>query len=226
MNEEKTRGIPWLFGMLLLGALIGYYGAQAQVKKTPVQKNQQIITDGVITQKQVDFRNTMRKLLSDHVVWSKTFVTSAVSGLPDADKALDRLKSNKNDIANALQPFYSTQDKNRIGELLDEHIKLEGEIVEALKAKDNGRLNELKNKAQNNSEQIATVLTAANQKISKQDLLNSLNRHSDLFIDWAGARVNKDYDKEIASANKAFEHSAELADMLSMGVIKQFPNQF
>src|SRR5918996_5991924 len=39
----------------------------------------------------VKFRNQMRKLWEDHIVWTRQFIVSAIAELPDTDTAAGRL---------------------------------------------------------------------------------------------------------------------------------------
>ena len=48
----------------------------------------------------------MRKLWEDHITWTRLFIVSALSDLPDKGATTDRLRRNPVDIGNAIKPFY------------------------------------------------------------------------------------------------------------------------
>ena len=48
----------------------------------------------------------LRKLWSDHVIWTREYIVAAVAGTPDADAAAGRLLKNQEDIGAAIGPFY------------------------------------------------------------------------------------------------------------------------
>src|SRR5689334_11165921 len=50
----------------------------------------------------------MRKLWSDHVIWTRQYIVAAVAGAPDAQAAADRLLKNQDDIGNAIVPYYGS----------------------------------------------------------------------------------------------------------------------
>ncbi|HKW14493.1 MAG TPA: hypothetical protein VJS69_08410, partial [Candidatus Krumholzibacteria bacterium] len=54
----------------------------------------------------VKARMEMRKLWEDHVMFTRNYVISATSNLPDAQPVLDRLLKNQDDIGNAIRPYY------------------------------------------------------------------------------------------------------------------------
>src|SRR5512138_2073328 len=50
--------------------------------------------------------DNMRRLWSDHAVWTRQYIVAATSGDASADAALARLKKNQEYIGNAIRPFY------------------------------------------------------------------------------------------------------------------------
>ena len=48
----------------------------------------------------------MRKLWTDHVVWTREYIIAAVGDQPDAKVAANRLMKNQEDIGNAMAKFY------------------------------------------------------------------------------------------------------------------------
>ena len=51
-------------------------------------------------------RQDMRKLWTDHVVWTRDYIIAALADAPDAPSALNRLMNNQDDIGNAVARFY------------------------------------------------------------------------------------------------------------------------
>jgi hypothetical protein len=50
--------------------------------------------------------------------------------------------------------------------------------------------------------------------------------HLKMITDDVVARINKDWDGSIIAFDKGEDHIIKLADTLTEGIIKQFPNQF
>src|SRR5688500_3180844 len=57
----------------------------------------------------IAFRNKMRKLWEDHIVWTRQSSVSSVADLADADTAAGRLLANQDHIGNAIKPFYGDE---------------------------------------------------------------------------------------------------------------------
>src|SRR5690348_14131628 len=50
--------------------------------------------------------DAMRKLWSDHVVWTRLYIVAAAAGDASAQTAANRLLRNQDDIGNAIAPYY------------------------------------------------------------------------------------------------------------------------
>lgn len=66
--------------------------------------------------------SAMRRLWSDHVVWTRQYVVAAVAGAPDADAAAERLLKNQEDIGGAIVPFYGSEAGAQLIDL-HEHVR-------------------------------------------------------------------------------------------------------
>ena len=53
-----------------------------------------------------------------------------------------------------------------------------------------------------------------------------LYTHLQLLTDQVSARIKKDTDAEIVAFDKGEDHIIKLADVLTKGIIKQFPKKF
>ena len=48
----------------------------------------------------------MRKLWTDHVIWTREYIVAGIDGTPDANAAATRLTKNQDDIGAAVATFY------------------------------------------------------------------------------------------------------------------------
>jgi len=53
-----------------------------------------------------------------------------------------------------------------------------------------------------------------------------MHDHLKLTTDEAVARIQKDYDADIAAYDKVHDEILKMADMLSDGIVKQYPDKF
>jgi hypothetical protein len=54
----------------------------------------------------VALKQDMRKLWTDHFVWTRDYIIAALGDQPDAQAAANRLMKNQEDIGNAVATFY------------------------------------------------------------------------------------------------------------------------
>ena len=58
---------------------------------------------------ELSLKEGLRRLWSDHVIWTRDYVVAAIANSPDADTVATRLLKNQEDIGNAIVPFYGKE---------------------------------------------------------------------------------------------------------------------
>jgi hypothetical protein len=77
-----------------------------------------------------------------------------------------------------------------------------------------------------NANQIGDFLAAANPNWNKTDMESMMQLHITQTIAYASDALTGDYTKAIADYGIAEQHMQEMGDMLSAGLIQQFPKNF
>ena len=172
-----------------------------------------------------DLRNGMRKLWSEHVMYMRNFIISALAGLPDQSVATTRLLQNQDDIGDAIKPIYGNEAGTKLAALLRDHILIAADIVKAAKANESNVLDADQKKWRANSDAIAALLSGANPSWSKVSLTEMLYKHLDLTTYEVLARVKMDWPADIQAYDAGYAHMLLFADMLSNGIIKQNPRK-
>lgn len=176
------------------------------------------------------FHDAMRKLWEDHVVWTRQFIVSAATesgNLADIGPTTDRLLANQTDIGNALKPFYGEAAGNQVTALLRDHILTAAELVAAAKAGDAAAVDAASAAWSANADDIATALNGLNPKHwPLAEMKAHMKDHLDLTVEEAVARLRGRYADDIAAYDKIHVQILGMADMLSDGIIAQFPAKF
>jgi len=173
-----------------------------------------------------ELRTNMRKLWEDHITWTRNVICCLVDGLPGADEAVKRLLKNQDDIGNAIKPIYGADAGNKLTALLHDHITISADVVNAAKASDNTALSVANKKWLANADDISTFLSSANPNWKLEGMKKMMHDHLQLTTDEAVARIKKDYNADIAAYDKVHNEILEMADMLTDGIVKQFPEKF
>ncbi len=174
-----------------------------------------------------DFRGDMRALWEDHITWTRLFIVSAVDGLGDTDATAQRLLQNQADIGDAVKPFYGEAAGNQLTQLLREHILIAADIIAAAKAGDSAKLADAQQRWIANADDIAALLHSANPRYWPLDVMKAeMHMHLNLTTEEAVAHLQGEWDADVAAYDKVHNHILHMADLLSNGIIKQFPSRF
>jgi hypothetical protein len=173
------------------------------------------------------FHDSMRKLWEDHITWTRLVIVSIANDLPDTQPTVDRLLQNQVDIGDAIKPFYGEEAGNQLTKLLTAHITIAAEILQAAKTGDTAAQNDAIARWYANADEIAVFLSSANPKEWPLDEMKAMMReHLDLTLREAVSYLNGDYAGSISAYDQIHAQILDMADMLSNGIIKQFPKKF
>jgi hypothetical protein len=181
----------------------------------------------IVNQKQFAFRNYMRKLWEDHVTWTRLAIISLTTDSPDTNATVGRLLQNQTDIGNAIKPFYGDAAGQQLTGLLRSHILIAADLIAAAKAGDSSAVADAQARWTANADDIAAFLSTANPRSwPLGDMKAMLHEHLALTTEEALARLHGDWDADVAAYDKIHVQALGMADMLSTGIIKQFPSRF
>lgn len=172
-----------------------------------------------------ELRTTMRKLWSDHVIWTRQYIVSAALGDPSAQAASQRLLKNQEDIGNAVAQYYGAAAGTKLTDLLKQRILIAVDLVTAAKAGDAAKQADAEKRWHDNAGDIATFLSGANPNWPRQTLLDMLNQHLALTTREAVDRLKQNWTDDVAAFDAIFSQAMVMADALTDGIAKQFPTK-
>jgi len=180
-----------------------------------------------LTPQAVSLNLAMRRLWSDHVIWTRDYIIAAVAGAPDAGAAANRLLKNQEDIGNAVVPLYGEAAGEALTGLLKQHIMIAVDLIDAAKASDNAKLDENDRKWTENAEEIAELLSGANpDNWPKAAVVDLLMQHLTLTKGEVAARLDGNWETDVAAFDDIYTEILTVSDVLADGIIKQFPDKF
>lgn len=221
IGRSIRRVIVGSVGVALLGAAFAIGAATNSVAPASAAPSAGAL------QNRITFNKEMRKLWEDHITWTRLYIVSAAAGLPDQSATANRLFQNQVDIGNAIKPFYGASAGDQLASLLHDHIALAAQLLAAAKAGDSGGVSRASAAWYANADQIARFLNAANPKNWPLEQMQMMMKtHLDLTLKEAVDRLNGNYAADIADYEQVHLEILTMADMLSDGIIAQFPAQF
>ena len=171
-------------------------------------------------------RLALRKLWSDHVIWTRDYIVAAVANAPDAQAAAGRLLANQDDIGQAIVPYYGADAGQKLTALLKDHIMIAVDLIEAAKSGNNDAFATHDKRWSDNAVEIARFLAGANPNWPDKDVLDLLNQHLALTKGEVVARLQQTWDADVKAFDDIFTEIMVLADALHDGLVAQFPDKF
>src|SRR5688572_31573814 len=207
--------------MISLAAACAVALAAGSWSSTPAAQSRQGVTASAAALKQ-----DMRKLWTDHVVWTRDYIVAAVGDQPDAQSAAGRLMKNQEDIGNAVGKIYGAPAGQQLTTLLKEHISIAVDLIKAAKAGDKGSQQKADAKWQQNAVDIADFLSKANPNWPRATLVDMMKTHLSTTTAEVVARLNKRWDDDVRAFDEVYTHILMMSDALADGIVKQFPEKF
>jgi hypothetical protein len=228
MSRKRTRLLRSLLLALLavVGAtlVLAVSGATAASAR---KATSQAAQHRPIHPAELALHDAMRKLWEDHITWTRNVIISIDAGLPDLNTVVARLLQNQTDIGNAIKPYYGDAAGDQLTALLRQHILGAADVLVALKAGDQSALQAALTAWYANAHDIAVFLSTANPKnwpLAEMDQM--MKDHLDATTREAVARNQGDWSADVAAYDAVHVQILAMADMLSSGIIDQFPNKF
>jgi hypothetical protein len=190
------------------------------------------------TPAQIAFHDQMRKLWEDHVTWTRLAIVTFADGSAGFNATAGRLLQNQTDIGDAIKPFFGDAAGTQLTSLLHDHITIAVELLQAAKARADGRsassravataaFNDANARWYANANQIADFLAAANPRFWPQDVMRAdMKTHLDQTLAEASHELGADYADSVTDYEAIHLHILDMADLLSSGIIGKFPHKF
>jgi hypothetical protein len=180
-----------------------------------------------MAQTKADLHDAMRRLWTDHVAWTRMYIVSAAANNPDKDATTARLLQNQTDMGNAVAPYYGAAAGSQLTALLRTHILEAADLVAAAKAGNAAAVDSINKKWHGNATDIAMFLSKANPKNWPEATVQSaMFTHLDQTVSEATHQLKGDFAGSARDYDMIETHILALADMLTDGIVKQFPQKF
>lgn len=170
--------------------------------------------------------NHMRLLWEQHVYWTRMVISSMIFDLPDRELVTERLLRNAKDAEASLRPFYGEAAAARFAELLTGHLTIAAELVQAAKDNNITAAADAEKRWYENADQIAVFLNSINPYWSTQEWQSLLYNHLAMTKEEAVYFLTGNYADSISVFEDIEQEALEMADMMTQGIIRQFPQYF
>ena len=182
---------------------------------------------GEVSGAELVLRQEMRRLWEDHVAWTRLAIMSLTTEAPDTDATVGRLLRNQTDLGNAIRPYYGAAAGKQLSALLREHILIAADVIAAAQKGDPDVLASQQVRWNRNADEIAELLSRANPKSWTPAATKAMMRaHLALTTAEVVARLKRDWAADVRAYDRTHRQILHMADMLSDGIVAQFPGRF
>ncbi len=177
---------------------------------------------------QLQLNNDMRKAWAQQTMWMRSLLTSIAENLEDKEEVSKRVLRGAGHMTRIFSQYYPTENAEKLKELFTRHLQIGMDFVEAYKTGAAGQtaLDSLNAGWYQNADELAAFLASLNPNYDKEALTRMLYQHLDLIKQEIGFLMARKYAADIALYDAIEADGLSIADELTQGIIKQFPNQF
>ena len=228
LHHRRGGFLALLAGLALAVALAtGLFNTGHSVSPAHGESGHSHTAPAAQTKAQAAFQDDMRKLWEDHVTWTRLAIVTFADGSASFDATAARLMKNQDDIGDAIKPFYGAAAGEQLTALLKDHIGIAVQLLQAAKAGDAAAFEKANADWYANSDDIADFLAAANPKYWPQATMRAaMKGHLDQTLAEASHELTGEYAKSVADYDEIHHHILGMADVLSSGIMRAFPNRF
>lgn len=224
--KQRTYAVSLIAALALTGGLLSGCSTDGGHESAVAEPAMAMSTGSAANDAQIELYSGMRTLWAEHMQWTYDTVVAFAAGSDGLNATIDRILQNQVDIGNAVASYYGDEAGAQLTELLSTHIKDAVPVLVAAKAGDTAALDAAVADWYANAEEIGDFLASANPAWDQTDMRDMMKMHITQTIGYASDILGGDYEQAIVHYDEAEAHMVEMADMLSMGIIDQFPDKF
>ncbi|MDR7556543.1 MAG: hypothetical protein QN157_13180 [Armatimonadota bacterium] len=177
--------------------------------------------------KATELQAALRDLLVGHAVWVRTVVVATRLGDREAARVADRKAvENARAIGQALAPLYGQDAATAFGNLFTGHYRAVKAFLDATLEGNETRRKAAVDRMTKNAGEIAAFLNGANPNLPKDAVLSLLGAHAAHHVAAIDATRRRDWAREAEVWDMMVKHLYKIADALTDGIVKQFPDRF
>lgn len=180
----------------------------------------------VISVAEADLSKYLRMLWEQHVYWTRLTILSIIFDLPDVEVVTNRLLQNPKDFEALLKQLYGDAAASEFANLFTNHLVIAAELVKVAKAGDNTAAADAEKRWYANADQIAAFLANINPYWSQDNWKAMLHEHLALTKTEATNMLTKNFANGVSTFDKIERQALEMADVMTDGIINQFPDLF
>jgi hypothetical protein len=223
---DRRLTLP-LAGLIAVASMIVVFAVSGTHESHAAGEHAHSASAPVHTARAVRFHDSMRTLWEAHGAWTHMVIVSFAGNLPNLPAEEQVLLQNQVDIGNAVKPYYGRAAGDKLTTLLKAHILGAVDVLVAAKSGDKNKLAQAQSAWFANWQQIADFLHVANPRfLSRTAARTMMKVHLGQVIQQGVDELKGNYAAGARAFAPYIRHILDMADMISSGIIRQFPSRF
>ena len=167
-----------------------------------------------------ELRDILRKLWSDHVLWTRAFILSTAFDLGDLSAVTNELLRNPAHFADVLKPIYGEENAKAFETLLKDHLMIAAQLVGAFKKGDIAAAEAEHKKWYANADAIANALPQINPNWDMATWQKLLYDHLNMTENEAAQILGGKFEESIRQYNQIEDEALKMADTMANGILQ------
>lgn len=208
--------------LLYFCVLIFFFSSEVSAQ---VNKSQNFILSPEVRSTTNEMRDKMNLLWQQNSFWTRNLILCIIDSLPGKDQAIWRLTKNHEEICELFNTYFGEEAKATLTELFYSSMNFELEVINA-SLTDSILAKDALKKWHQSIVSIAEQLYRYNSKWMLKELKGVLSKQIDLTYQTICQRLARDYDLEVMAFDTLMMNTGKVSNMLSQGLIYQYPQKF
>ncbi|WMC91063.1 LysM peptidoglycan-binding domain-containing protein [Kineothrix sp. MB12-C1] len=170
--------------------------------------------------------SSMLQAWLQHAYWTRLLLVSTTNTLDDEGDTMSRALRNPADITKVFTTYYSPATVNIIEQLLAEHMRIESELITAMRDDQSAESEALSKRWHQNADQMAETFSNINPFYNTEDVRDMIYEHLRLSIHEIEMHLSNDYEASIEAFTEVEQSIIKISHYFSSGIISQFPQKF
>ena len=168
----------------------------------------------------MDWRERIRNLWVERMVWIRHYIISLMMGLKDLSFVATRALRNGTELARVLGRFYGVESASHFENLLTQHILLLSELASTVKM--GGNVSALQSRQSENASALLELILQTNPHWDRSDWQDMINEQLEIETNFL-MMLNKDqYAEGIANFDLAHNNALRIAHTMIEEMEAQF----
>ncbi|HWR24560.1 MAG TPA: hypothetical protein VN366_13870 [Feifaniaceae bacterium] len=170
---------------------------------------------------QVEFAFQLRRLLQENAQWTREVMLLSAAEGGDAEAALQRLGRNVQEMSGLVRQMYGERTAAQFDGILNVQNNLVVEMIDAIKANDTQRLNELNIQAYAVADNAADFISGLNSSFDRNEFRVIFYDLAYMIENEAMQILSGRYAESIAQYDRIVDRMMTMADDIIFTVIRQ-----